>query len=171
MSIPDHLMPEWFTLLTDRPAEEIGLTDPARTHPKEAKKTLGKDIVGSYHGGPAAEAACAEWVKGFEGRNDPTEIPEVDIPGAELAGDRPGVARLLVLAGLAKSNNEARRSVEGGGVTIGDDRQKITDPKANVTVADGLFVRVGKDRNVVRVRPLKIGIAPFAGMWTIAMTP
>src|SRR5215813_7206526 len=51
MSIPDHLMSEWFMLLTNRPAEEIErLTDPAQTHPKEAKKVLGKDIVRFYHG-------------------------------------------------------------------------------------------------------------------------
>ena len=99
----------------------------------------------------AVEAACAEWVRRFSQRQDPTEIPEVPIPGAEVSSGQLGIGRLLVLAGLAKSNNEARRSVEGGGVTIGDDRQKITDPKATVAIADGLIVRVGK-RNVVRVR-------------------
>jgi tyrosyl-tRNA synthetase len=55
------------------------------------------------------------------------------------------------LAGLAKGNNEARRHIEGGAVTMGPDRQKITDPTANIPVADGLVIRVGK-RNVVRVR-------------------
>ncbi len=152
MSIPDHLMAEWFTLLTDRPAEEIArLTDPAQTHPKEAKKVLGKDIVRSYHGDAAAEAACSEWVSRFEKKHDPTEIPEKDVPAAELTGGQIGITRLLSLTGLAKSNNEARRAVEGGGVTIGADKQKVTDPKANVAVTDGLIVRVGK-RNVVRVR-------------------
>jgi tyrosyl-tRNA synthetase len=152
MSIPDDLMPDWFTLLTDRSAEETArLTDPKQTHPMEAKKTLGKDIVRFYSGDAAAEAACAEWVRRFSQRQDPTEIPEKDIPVAELTGGQLGIARLLSLTGLAKSNNEARRAVEGGGVTVGDDRQKITDPKANVAVTDGLIVRVGK-RNVVRVR-------------------
>jgi tyrosyl-tRNA synthetase len=152
MRIPDHLMSEWFTLLTDRPADEIArLTAPAQTHPKEAKKILGKDIVRFYHGDAAAEAACAEWVDRFERNKDPTEIPEREIPAAEASGGQIGIGRLLVLAGLAKGSNDARRSVEGGGVTIGDDKQKISDPKANVAVTDGLIVRVGK-RNVVRVR-------------------
>jgi tyrosyl-tRNA synthetase len=152
MSIPDDLMPDWFTLLTDRSAEEIArLTDPAQTHPMEAKKTLGRDIVRFYHGEAAAEEAAAEWKRRFSDRQDPTEIREVNIPAAELNGGQLGIVRLLVLAGLAKGSNDARRSVEGGGVTIGDDKQKITDPKASVAVADGLIVRVGK-RNVVRVR-------------------
>jgi tyrosyl-tRNA synthetase len=152
MSIPDYLMAEWFTLLTNRPADEIArLADPEQTHPMEAKKTLGKDIVRFYHGDAAAEAACAEWVQRFSKGQDPKEIPEKDIPAAELTEGQLGIARLLSLTGLAKSNNEARRAVEGGGVTIGEDRRKVSDPKANVTVTDGLIVRVGK-RNVVRVR-------------------
>jgi tyrosyl-tRNA synthetase len=152
MSIPDDLMLDWFTLLTDRPAEEIArLTDPAQTHPMEAKKTLGKDIVRFYHGEAASEEGAAEWKRRFSDRQDPTEIREVNIPAAELKDGQLGIVRLLVLAGLAKGSNDARRSVEGGGVTIGDDKQKITDPKANVAVTDGLIVRIGK-RNVVRVR-------------------
>ena len=42
-------------LLTDRPAEEVAqLTDAKATHPLEAKKTLGKDIVRFYYGEQAA---------------------------------------------------------------------------------------------------------------------
>src|SRR5215213_5303025 len=50
MSIPDDLMREWFTLLTDRPTGEIdAVVDPAKTHPMAAKKTLARDIVTFYH--------------------------------------------------------------------------------------------------------------------------
>src|SRR5262249_43913885 len=42
MSVPDALMRQWFELLTDRTAEEIAtLTDPNRTHPRQAKEILG----------------------------------------------------------------------------------------------------------------------------------
>ena len=78
-------------------------------------------------------------------------IPEVVIPAAELNDGKLGICRLLVLLGLAKSNNEGRRAVEGGGVTLGPDREKVADPKANVAVTDGLIVCVGK-RQVARVR-------------------
>jgi tyrosyl-tRNA synthetase len=152
MSIHDDLMRQWFELLTDRPVEEIArLTDAAQTHPKAAKKVLGRDIVCFYHGEAVAAEAQMEWEKRFEGRQDPTEIPEAPIPAAELDGGSVGVCKLLVLLGLAKSNNEARRLVEGGGVTTGPDRTKVTDPKGTVAVTDGLIVRVG-NRRVVRVR-------------------
>jgi tyrosyl-tRNA synthetase len=61
------------------------------------------------------------------------------------------ICKLLVSLGLTKSNNEARRLVQQGGVTIGPERDKVTDPTANVAVTDGLVVRAGK-LQVVRVR-------------------
>jgi tyrosyl-tRNA synthetase len=158
MSIPDQLMAEWFQLLTDREPEEIRrLTNQdvapgeAPAHPMQAKKTLGRDIVSFYHGEAATLSAQAEWGRRFSQRQDPTEIEEARIPGSELTDGRLWICKLLVLSGLAKSNNEARRHVEGGAVTVGPEREKITDAKATVTVADGLIVRVGS-RKVVRVR-------------------
>jgi tyrosyl-tRNA synthetase len=149
MSIPDDLMREWFDLLTDRPPEEVASLIVA--NPMEAKKTLGRDIVGFYHGDTAATEAAEEWKRRFSENQDPAEIREVVIPASELQDGKIWICKLLVLAGLAKGNNEARRHVEGGGVTIGREREKITDPTTSIPITDGLIVRVGK-RNVVRLR-------------------
>jgi tyrosyl-tRNA synthetase len=152
MSIPDDLMREWFDLLTDLPAEVIAtLTDGAKTHPMEAKKTLAKDIVSFYHGIQAADEANVEWNKRFSQRQDPSEIPEKPIARTELTDGKIALAKLLVLLGLAKSNNDARRLIQGGGVTLGLDKSKASDPAENVEVTDGLIVRVGSKR-VVKVR-------------------
>ena len=69
---------------------------------------------------------------------------------ANLADGKVQATKLLVLLNLAKSNNEARRHVQGGGVTVGPDREKVTDPFQAVPVTDGLVVRFG--RKIVRVR-------------------
>jgi|YelNatPaOPRAMG01_1025707.scaffolds.fasta_scaffold102999_1 tyrosyl-tRNA synthetase len=152
MSIPDGLMPQWFTLLTDRPPEEIArLTDPKATHPRQAKLTLAGDIVRFYHGEAAAAEAAAEWIKRNTQRQDPSEIPEVALSTEHLHDGKMLVSKLLVALLLASSNNEARRLIQGGGVTLGPERDKITDVNAVVTVTDGLIVRVG-NRKVVRVR-------------------
>jgi tyrosyl-tRNA synthetase len=152
MSIPDNLMGDWFTLLTERSPEEIArLTDSQATHPRQAKEILGKDIVTFYHGEAAALAAAEEWRKRFSQRQDPTDIPEVVVPAASLTDGKMPVAKLLVALGLAASNKEARRLIEGGGVTIGPEREKVTDVNAVVEVTTGLIVRVG-NRKVVRVR-------------------
>jgi tyrosyl-tRNA synthetase len=151
MSTPDTLMAEWFELLTDRTRAEIDLlVDPKATHPMEAKKALGYDIVAFYHGPEAAAAARAEWEKRFSQRQDPTEVPEKTIPAASVVDGKMPIGKLLVALGLAASGNEARRLVQGGGVTIGPDRHKVTDPNALVPVTQGLIVRVGS-KKVVRV--------------------
>jgi tyrosyl-tRNA synthetase len=148
MSIPDTLMKEWFTLLTDRSPDEIDRL--ISENPMAAKKTLGRDIVAFYHGTETATAAQAEWEKQFSQRQAPTEIPEVEIAGSNLADGKLAVAKLLVALKLAPSNNEARRLVQGGGVSTGEDQVKVADPNQMLDVANGLIVRVG--RKWARVR-------------------
>jgi tyrosyl-tRNA synthetase len=152
MSIPDDLLKEWFELLTDRPgAETSGLIG---ANPMEAKKQLGMDIVAFYYGSEAAAHARSEWEKQFSGKQDPTEIPEATISSAaiQIKDGKAAIIRVIVAAGLAKSNNEARKKVEEGAVTIGPDRTKITDPKAEIEARDGLIVRLGR-----HVRRIKLG--------------
>ncbi len=153
MSIPDALLRQWFELLTDLlPLDIARLLNPELTHPMEAKKTLGREIVLFYHGTAAAPAAQAEWEKRFSERQDPTDIPEVEIKTTDLLDGKIGVLKLLVQLGLATSNNEARRLIQGGGVTVGPERIKLTDPNATIEVQTGLIVRKGGSKHVRRVR-------------------
>ncbi|HMF12187.1 MAG TPA: tyrosine--tRNA ligase, partial [Gemmataceae bacterium] len=147
MSIPDDLMPEWFTLLTDRSKEVITrLTDAQATHPMEAKKTLAADIVTFYYGADAAAVARTEWERRFSGKQDPSEIPDAQVAPSSLVDGKMAITKLLVACKLASSGNEARRLVQQSGVTIGPDREKVSDPNALVAVHDGLIVRVGSRR-------------------------
>src|SRR5262249_14958389 len=119
MRIPDDLMREWFTLLTDRPPEEVAaLTDGSTQNPRDAKMTLGKDIVAFYHGTEVAAEAAERWLAEVSRGQDAAEIPETDLVRAELTDGRIWVCQLLVKLGLAKSNNEARRAIEGGAVAL-----------------------------------------------------
>lgn len=150
MRIPDDLMKEWFTLLTDRSQQEIG--ELLAGHPNEAKKLLAGDVVTWFQGQAAAEAVRADWDRQFSGgtKQDPEQIDEVVIPEAELGTGELAAPRLIVLAGLAKSNTEARKKIEQGGFNIGPDRTKVTDWKATIAVTDGLVLRLG--RKIVRVK-------------------
>ena len=151
MSIPDELMREWFELLTNLSTAEINnLLDASKTHPLEAKKALGKNIVGFYHGDNLAVEAAAEWTRRFSQRQDPTDIPVVVLSNAQLAGGCTAT-KLLVFLEFAKSNNDARRLIQGGGVTIGPDKIKISDPNQVINIEGELIVRVGA-RRVVRAR-------------------
>jgi tyrosyl-tRNA synthetase len=147
MSIPDDLLKEWFTLLTDESSSHIEqLVDATRTHPKAAKANLATDIVAFYHGGEEAGHAWVNWEKQFSLKKDPDNIPEVTVPAGEI-----GLLQLLVKVGFCKSNNEARNKVNEGAVTVGPERTKLTDWKATIIVEDGLVVRLGS-KKIVRVR-------------------
>ena len=140
MSIPDALMENYFTLLTDLPADEIRtLLDPAKTHPRQAKARLAKTIVATYYDQAAAEAAAAEFDRVFSQRQAPSEMPEIAAPA-----EGTGIVELVVSAGFAATNSEARRLIRQGAVSI--DGEKITDIHAHVKPRDGQILRVGKRR-------------------------
>lgn len=145
MSIPDALMPAWFLWATDLPDEETAvILDPERTHPRDAKVALAKAVVRRYYDAAAADSAAAEFRRIFSQKEQPSDIPEFTVPGEELSEGRIWIVRLIVLAGFAGSNGEARRVVKGGGVKIDD--VKIEDEKAEVEVVPGAILKVGKRR-------------------------
>ena len=84
-------------------------------------------------------------------KKDPEDIPQVPVERASLSDGTLPLFRLLLTLQLASSGNEARRHVQGGGVTIGPDRTKMSDPNALITVVDGLIVRVGS-RKIVKAQ-------------------
>ena len=68
---------------------------------------------------------------------------------ADATGDDGRLAVVLAAAGIAKSRSEARRLIQGGGVTV--DNEKISDVDHHVGVAlqaGPVVVRVGKKRAV-----------------------
>jgi tyrosyl-tRNA synthetase len=140
MSIPDNLMANYFTLLTDVPAEEIAtLCDAGKTHPREAKAKLGRLIVEQFHDAQAAQDASDEFDRVFAEKQKPTDMPEITIPAGAI-----GLVSLITTAGFAKSNGEARRLIKQNAVSLDD--QKLTDIDAEVDPADGAVLRVGKRR-------------------------
>jgi tyrosyl-tRNA synthetase len=140
MSIPDELMRNYFTLLTDLSSQQIDvLVDPRRTHPRAAKATLGKMIVAEFHDAAAADAAAAEFDRVFSARQAPTDMPAVKVPAGAMS-----VVDLVMAAGFAASKSEARRLLTQGAVSL-DDR-KLADIDEAVTPADGAVLKVGKRR-------------------------
>src|SRR5688500_17152836 len=119
MSISDDMMWKYYTLLTDlTPAEIAELrrrVSQGEYHPMEAKTDLAKTIIRDFHDQNAAEAAAAEFRKVFSDRQVPTDVEERELP--ESTESVP-LVKLVTSLGLAPSNNEARRLVIQGGVTV-----------------------------------------------------
>ncbi len=151
MSIPDHVMRSYFELLTDLPVAEIERLLAPDQNPRDAKERLAKEVVAQYYGQEEAERAAEEFRRRFRHGQDPSEIPDVQISRDQLSDGKLWICRLLVLAGLAASNSDARRLVQQKAVRIGPERTLVADPNAEIELSDGLIVRVGK-RRVVRIR-------------------
>ncbi len=146
MSIADEIMPNYFELATSVPLEEVkqieaGLKD-GTLHPMDVKKRLAREIVAIYHGAEAAQEAQAEFEKVFSSRELPTDIPPINVKQADLKDGKMWIVRLVSAAGFAPSNGEARRLVQQGAVSL--DGEKITDANAEITLADGQVLHVGK---------------------------
>ncbi|MFA5291573.1 MAG: tyrosine--tRNA ligase [Phycisphaerae bacterium] len=138
MSISDEMMENYFTLLTDIPAEKIReLVDSQKSHPKESKVFLGKTIIKQFYDEATAQAAADEFDKVFAQKQLPQDMPEVKISGEPVTA-----AKLLAVCNLVASGGEAKRLIAGGGMSI--DGEKITDPNKPITPANGMIVRAGK---------------------------
>jgi tyrosyl-tRNA synthetase len=145
MSISDDMMENYFTLLTDIPADKIAeLTNPSGIHPKEAKVLLGKTIVTQFHGQEAAEYAVAEFEKVFAKGQLPDDMPVVVIEADAIMA-----SKLLVKCGLVASGGEAKRMIKQSAVSI--DGKKVNDPNIEIAPADGIVIQVGK-RKFARLR-------------------
>ena len=151
MSISDTLMWRYWELCTDATVGEIAAmrrrVEAGELHPKQAKSDLARRLVADYHGAQSATEAAAEFERVFARKETPEEVREVRLPSA------PGpvwVPKILVGIGLAKSNGEARRLIEQGGVYLDGERLSDTTREVPATPATTYLFKVGK-RHFVRV--------------------
>jgi tyrosyl-tRNA synthetase len=142
-------------LYTTLPLDEIArLAALGGSEINEAKKVLATEITAMLHGREAAGQAAETARKTFEEGALAESLPTVELPAAELEAGV-GVLALFVKAGLAGSNGEARRHVQGGAVRIND--QPVNDEKlvigsGDVTDDGVIKLSLGKKKHIL-VRP------------------
>jgi tyrosyl-tRNA synthetase len=156
LSIPDELMPKYFTLTTgwhpDR-IDEVGAAlasgDLAAV---DAKRLLARTVVDLYHGEGAGDAAEAEFDRVFRAHDTPTDIPEVSVAAEEYRDGTVRLARVLAIAfpTAVPSNKEGRRKIEQGGVRL--DGEVVADPDVELSAEAlaGRTLQLGK-RNWARL--------------------
>ncbi len=147
MSISDELMIRYYELLSDMTIADFeklkrDLAD-GSLHPMAAKKALGREIVTRFHGFGAGDIAEDNFVKRFKENEIPDEMPQVSY----VEGDCPILlVKALTEAGLTKSNGEARRSIDQGGVKL--DGEKVSNTNLELTHTGEYIVQIGKRRFV-----------------------
>ncbi|NML73744.1 tyrosine--tRNA ligase [Rhizobium sp. S-51] len=139
-------------LYTTLPMAEIGrLAQLGGSEINEVKKILATEITAMLHGREAAEQAAETARKTFEEGALSENLPSVEVPAGELDAGI-GLLSLIVRAGLAASNGEARRHVQGGAVKIND--AAVSDERMSVGTgqmsADGVIkLSLGKKKHIL----------------------
>ena len=133
-------------LLTFLPMEEVnrlGALEGSAIN--EAKRVLAFEVTKNVHGEEEATKAQQAAEALFGGGALAGSVPTTEISAEELNED----ARLLAWVakvGLCKSNGEARKTIQAGGLYIGD--EKVTDLDFAITAdmleGEGLLIRKGK---------------------------
>ena len=142
MSIPDEIMWDYFTMLTDLEISEIDNfrknVDKGKTNPFDYKKMLGKLIVSEIYDENSALVAESTFENITINKNLPENMPETNIDD-EIDIHLPN---FLTENELTKSNSEARRLIESGSVKIDDQKVELLDINSSDLI--GKTLQVGK---------------------------
>jgi tyrosyl-tRNA synthetase len=121
MSLPDLAMGTWARLLSSGEwTDLIGAMDrlgEGDGDPMALKHDLAHKIVSRLHGEAAADAGREHFRRVIQRKEQPTNIPLIDVVGGQRK-----LFEVLVFAGLAPSRMEARRLVEQGAVSVSGER-------------------------------------------------
>lgn len=146
MSIPDELMMSYFVHCTRVPMQEVSkMAEEIVTgaNPRDTKVRLAREITTLYHNVGEAENAEKYFIDTFSKRQTPEDVREVKtVIGVKLMDFLPENE-------LAESKSDARRKIEQGAVSIGD--EKIIDVNTVFEERhDKQVMRIGK-KDFVRI--------------------
>jgi tyrosyl-tRNA synthetase len=135
-NVEDADVGKWLRIFTRLPLDEIARLEAlGGVELNEGKKILATEVTAIVHGREAAEQSAGTAVATFESGALDLSLPTIDVPRGELQAGL-GILTALVRAGLAASNGEARRAIQGGAIRRND--QPVTDEKLVLTEADVL---------------------------------
>jgi tyrosyl-tRNA synthetase len=142
MSIPDTSIINYFELCTYEPISEIEkikkTLSGGKINPKDFKVRLAKEIVAIYHGEKAANEAEDNFIKVFQNKEIPEDMPELKAVKGEI------LSELLVANKILKSKSEFSRLVEEKALHDLDSGEPIQDLRFKVE--KNIKLKIGKKR-------------------------
>jgi tyrosyl-tRNA synthetase len=135
MSIPDTAVGDYFRLLLAR-------EPPACAAPRDAKRELARGIVGWLYSAADAERAEQEFDLVFVHRRAPEEMPQARVRPEDGVVHLPAV----IAEEFGFSRAHARRLIDQGAVSLGEQPVANGQYDAPTERADGAVLRVGKRR-------------------------
>jgi len=144
MSVPDIAVPIYSRLVTRWTPSQIAMFEQdvkgGRLHPRDAKMKLAREITSTFYGEEEAAKAEEAFIRLFQQKDIPAEIPEFMLEEGQTIVD------VLQKAGLASTKSEGRRLIDQKGVrldgqVLGDASMKFPHPGV-LQVGKRHFIRV-----------------------------
>jgi tyrosyl-tRNA synthetase len=147
MSASDTLMLRFYELVSASSLAELEQIKKdiasGTLHPMEAKKRLAEELTDRFCSVGEGCKAREEFEKVFSKKDLPDDIPVVEIA---WEGETMKLVKIMAFAGVAKSNSEAKRLIQQGGVEV--DQKPVKDADAELSASGTYILRVGKKRFV-----------------------
>ena len=143
VNLPDHTFRNFAELVTRWNQEEIDRmveqVEAGEMEPQAAKRALGQEIVGIFHGEDKAMQAAVDAVRMHEGAA-PSDAPQFSL------SQEMNLLDLMSASGMVRTKGEARRLIQQGGVrlngeAVADGVQTSVAPNGGESV-----IQVGKKR-------------------------
>ena len=116
MSVPDSAMGIYMRLVTRWSPQEIEKIEndvaTGALHPRDAKMKMAAEIVGIFYSGAEAVAAQDNFIKTFQQKEIPDEMPEFDLQPGQTVVD------VILAAKLADRKSKARALIDQKGVRL-----------------------------------------------------
>lgn len=144
MSVPDSAMGTYMRLVTRWSPHEIAKVEAdvssGSLHPRDAKMAMAKEITAIFYSDAEAVAAQEHFVKMFQQKEIPDEMPDFELQAGQTVVD------VILAAGMAESKSKARQLIDQKGVRLDGEvleRGDVPFPHPGVLqVGKRRFVRV-----------------------------
>lgn len=143
-NVDDRDVEKFLLMLTFLPTEkcrELGKYKDERIN--EAKEILAFEVTKIIHGEEKAQKALETARALFSGELLDENMPSTEIKKSDFENEEIGILDLIRTCGLSKSNGEARRLIEQGGISLNGEKVADTNLKVSLNLEE-IVIKKGK---------------------------
>ena len=143
-NVDDRDVEKFLLMLTFLPTEkcrELGKYKDERIN--EAKEILAFEVTKIIHGEEKAQKALETARALFSGELLDENMPSTEIKKSDFENEEIGILDLIRTCGLSKSNGEARRLIEQGGISLNGEKVVDTNLKVSLNLEE-IVIKKGK---------------------------
>lgn len=144
-NVDDRDVEKFLLMLTFLPTDkcrELGSYKDERIN--EAKEILAYEVTKTIHGEEKAKKALETARALFSGELLDENMPSTEIKKEDFEGETAGILDLIRICGLSKSNGEARRLIDQGGISLNGEKVTDSNLKINLNSENEFVIKKGR---------------------------